>query len=107
MQLQSKTHPDSLGAAECLPPSPRESGAAQRPLTDLHYVLRVIRHLARTRIERGLSLAEVARRAGLKRSLIDHAEQDCQIPNCHDLKAWSAALGFDWEQVWSECLPGR
>ena len=104
MHLQAHT---PIRSAACLPPSASASSAVQQPFADSHYLLHVIGHLHHARMEKGLSLTEVARKAGVRRSLIDRAEQDCLIPSCRDLKAWTAALGLTWEQIWSDCFPCR
>lgn len=91
-------------------PSPIVSQPALPPLlsrgiSDSEYLLVVIHHLARTRTALGLSLRDVARLAKVKKSVIDLAEQDCRIPTCREFKAWSAALGLSWEELWSACCP--
>lgn len=75
------------------------------PFADSLYLSQVIGHLKRTRIEQGLSLHALALRSRLKRSVIDHAEQRGNVLNSREFKAWSAALGLCWNQVWSDCFP--
>ncbi|HEX7262068.1 MAG TPA: helix-turn-helix domain-containing protein [Luteolibacter sp.] len=67
----------------------------------------VIDHLKRARVEKRLSLEEVARRAQVKRHVISMAEQQGNSLNSRDFKAWTSALGLSWNQVWSDCFPGN
>ncbi len=87
-----------------VPLPPRPPGQSL-PFADSHYLLRVIGHLKRKRIEQGLSLHALALRARIKRSVIVHAEQRGNVLNSRDFKAWAAALGLSWDQVWSDCFP--
>jgi len=76
-----------------------------RPFADVHYLLRMIDYLKRARLEQGLSLVALARRARIKLRLIRLAEQDGFVVNSRDFKAWCSALGLSWNQVWSDCFP--
>jgi ribosome-binding protein aMBF1 (putative translation factor) len=82
----------------------RQEGAEQGR-TDGEYLVTIIRFLARMRAAKGVSLQEVARRAKVKPNVIHDAEQDFTIPKCEEFKAWAAALGYTWEQIWTECCP--
>lgn len=75
------------------------------PFTDSRYLRQVIDHLKRARLAQGVSLQALTLRAGIKPWVIDQAEQFRSIPNSRDFKAWSSALGFSWDQVWSDCFP--
>lgn len=91
--------PSSVASA----PSHQEGQGQGR--TDVEYLLTIIRFLSRMRAAQGVSLQEVARRAKVKRNVIHAAEQDFRIPKCEEFKAWAAALGYTWEQIWTECCP--
>ena len=86
-------------------PSPPRPPGPSLPFADCHYLLQVIGHLKQQRIEQGVSLHALALRARIKRSEIVHAEQRGNVLNSRDFKAWAAALGLSWDQVWSDCFP--
>lgn len=54
-----------------------------------------ISELAAARREKGLSLAEVACRAGVGESTVSHWETGRATPYGESLTAWAAALGFE------------
>jgi transcriptional regulator with XRE-family HTH domain len=86
-------------------PSPPSLPDSSLSFCDSNYLMHVIDYLTRTRIEHGMSRQELALRARIHPSVIDQVEQHRRIPNTQDFKAWSAALGLSWNQVWSDCLP--
>lgn len=79
--------------------------AKPHPFADSQYLLQVIGHLKQMRIRQGLSLRDVAVRSRIKRDVINQAEQNGSILKSREFRAWSAALGTSWEQVWSDCFP--
>lgn len=89
-------------------PATRPGSEISQPtlrFTDSLYLSRVAGFLRAERKRQKLSISQVARLAGVKRSLIDRAEQDGYIPCCRDFKAWSLALGIDWEELWTASCP--
>ena len=74
---------------------------------DANYLSRVIAHLKSARLGRGLSLGELARRAGLRNGIIIRAERDGVVPRTLEFKAWALALEISWEDVWSASFPQK
>jgi limonene-1,2-epoxide hydrolase len=79
----------------------------RRTYADSFYIQRVISYLKSVRKARKLSQQELARRSGLRVSVIRRAEREGRVPKTREFKAWAKALGLSWEQVWSACLPGK
>lgn len=102
----------SFGGLKIVPFAPRaridkreQSRGRVRDFSDRVYVQHLIRHLRDTRKEQGIGIAKVAKRAGLKRGIIERAEMGCFVPTTRDFKAWSGALGMRWCDVWSAVMP--
>lgn len=76
-----------------------------QPYSDHHYLTCVIDYLKQARTGQRLSLQQVARLAGISKSVIARAERDGVVPTTANFKAWSAALGLSWERVWTASLP--
>lgn len=76
-----------------------------RSFADSLYLFRVIGRLHRERLRQGLHVEAVARKARLKPRVIEQAERLGNVPNSKNFKAWATALGFPWDQLWSDCLP--
>lgn len=73
--------------------------------SDPLYLDRVILHLKKLRMRKGLSRKSTARLGNLDPRVIERAEQEGVIPPVKAFKAWAAALGLPWEDLWSQCLP--
>lgn len=90
-----------------LPDHHHESNRPIPKFTDSTYLNCVISHLKWVRGDRGVTLQTVARKARVKIGVIRRAEKEGVVPASHDFKAWAAALGFSWEQIWSDALHAR
>ncbi|MEO5713471.1 MAG: helix-turn-helix transcriptional regulator [Luteolibacter sp.] len=71
---------------------------------DSLYLRNLISHLMQARTQQGLDLRVLARKAGIRAAVIQQAEREAVIPCSNDFKAWVAALGLSWENVWSDVL---
>lgn len=71
------------------------------------YLRGVLLFLARSRRRCGWSVRTMARRAGLRESVILLGEKAERIPNSTELKQWTRGLGIDCETIWSSVLPSR
>lgn len=71
---------------------------------DDRYLSAVISHLKDVRLAKSIEIERLSRRAALKRNIIRHAETRNFVPNSSQLKAWSSALGIQWEDLWSNAL---
>jgi hypothetical protein len=103
---------DSMGGLKVVPFAPRgrltgRPEMKQEPASfeDSAYLDQVIHHLKRTRLQQGVSLAKLTKKAGLKRGIIERAERNGNFPSTRHFKAWSKALGLVWEDVWTAALP--
>jgi ribosome-binding protein aMBF1 (putative translation factor) len=72
--------------------------------SDEDYLMKLVAFLRVQRKARGLSSIAIARQSGLSKRLIESFENGHYIPNTRQLKAWTAGLGFKWEDVWSLAL---
>lgn len=102
----------SLGGLKVVPFAPRgrltrnvEARQAPETYADSAYLHQVILHLRKARMEKGLSLANVTKRARLKRGVVERAERNGTFPTTREFKAWTAALGLQWDDVWTAALP--
>jgi len=87
-----------------LPDRHHEPTRLAREFADSHYLRHLISHLRQLRMQQGLGLRALARKAGIRTAVIQRAELQTVIPCSRDFKAWVIALGLSWEQVWSEVL---
>lgn len=74
---------------------------------DQAYLGQLVAFLRRIRISEGLSVEALARRARIREQVILQAENGKSIPRAREFKSWSSALGYAWDQVWTEsCANG-
>ena len=107
MQIRNEMAGATTGLMDKPLHSLRFTSPTNRPsqaFSDSTYLLNIIAYLKRARKNQTLSLDKVSRKAQVKKGVIDRAERCGIIPSSRDFKAWCAALGFTWEDVWGETL---
>jgi transcriptional regulator with XRE-family HTH domain len=78
---------------------------AQHAFADVRYLMHVIAFLSAERTDKKIGLSQLARRSKLNEKMISRAESGNYIPSTREFKAWTRALGFSWEEIWSLCFP--
>lgn len=73
--------------------------------SDPLYLDHVILYLKQLRVKKGLSRSVTAQLGNLDPRVIERAEQEGVTPSVKTFKAWAAALGLSWEDLWSQSLP--
>ncbi|MEO7098377.1 MAG: hypothetical protein ABI162_03370 [Luteolibacter sp.] len=107
MQIRNEMAGTTTELMSQAPHSLRFTSPSSRPsqaFSDSTYLLNIIAFLKRERNNQALSLDAVTRKARMKKGVIDRAERCGIIPTTRDFKAWCAALGLTWEDVWGETL---
>jgi transcriptional regulator with XRE-family HTH domain len=69
---------------------------------DHAFVARFLGILRESRIAQGLSIREVAKKAGVDHGIIARADRLERIPNLITLRRWVRALDLDWMQVYED-----
>lgn len=58
--------------------------------------------LRNSRLEQGLSIREVAQKAGIDHGIIARGERMDRIPTIVTMRRWVRALDLDWHQVYED-----
>ncbi len=93
-------HKPNLPAACSLSPS--------SAFSDSTCLRRVVARLVQLRNQQAMSRENIAKMARVKEEVIRRAEESGVTPTSRIFKAWAAALGTSWDELWSECMrPAR
>lgn len=73
-------------------------------VSDIDYLMKVIDFLKDQRELRSIQPEVLTRQSRLGKEVIELAEAKRRIPSTREFRAWSHALGFKWEDVWTLVL---
>jgi transcriptional regulator with XRE-family HTH domain len=85
-----------------MPKSKADQQPSWPPDADHAFVASFLLLLRDARLEQGLSVREVAQKAGIDHGIVARGERMDRIPNLITMRRWVRGLGLDWHQVYRD-----